>query len=66
MDLPPEEIAYQQAHITQDRRPALIVLCSIFTGLAVLLFVLRIAARRLLDAGIALDDWLSFISTVRI
>lgn len=66
MDLPPEEIAYQNAHITQDRRPALIVLCSIFTGLALLLFLLRILARRVVNAGIGLDDWLAFISTVRI
>lgn len=65
MDLPPEEIAYQQAHIDEDRTGALIALCTVFTSLAVLLFLIRILARRLLNAGIGLDDWLAFISTVR-
>lgn len=63
--LPPGETAYEEAHINENHGPLLIVLCSVFSGLAVLLFCLRILARRVLHAGVAQDDWLALVATVR-
>ena len=61
---PPSEIAYQEAHISDNRSTLLIVICSVFTGAAVLSFIFRILARQTTQAHIGLDDYLSLGATV--
>lgn len=62
--LPPGEIASEEAHINQNDGPLLIILCSVFTGVAVFFACLRMTSRRVLHVGIARDDWLALVATV--
>lgn len=62
--LPPEEIAYQMAHIDDNWSYTLQVLCSVFTGLAVVMFGVRLFSRYTTKAYLGWDDWLGFLATV--
>lgn len=62
--IPPSEIASEEAHINENHGPLLIALCTIFTGLAFLLFALRVFARRVSRSGFASDDWLALLALV--
>ena len=57
--LPPEIIAYQEAHIHETRTPVLIGVCSVFTGLVLLTLGLRLASRALAGVKLGLDDYLA-------
>ena len=61
---PPEEIAYQTAHIKDNRSTLLMVVSSLFTGAATLSFVIRIIARRVSRAPLGWDDYLSCAATI--
>ncbi|KAL1979196.1 hypothetical protein VTN96DRAFT_6518 [Rasamsonia emersonii] len=63
-NLPPSEIAYQEAHINDNRSTSLIVVCSIFTGAALLSMLLRLLARRVSRTSLGLDDYFSLATTI--
>jgi uncharacterized protein (DUF486 family) len=63
-NFPPEEIAYQTAHINEDRSVLVVAVFSVFLGVAILSLILRIIARRVGNSKLALDDYLSIGATV--
>ncbi|KAF2462875.1 uncharacterized protein BDR25DRAFT_385439 [Lindgomyces ingoldianus] len=63
-NFPPEEIAYQTAHISEDRSVLVIAVSLVFLGVVILSLILRITARRVGNSKLALDDYLSIGATV--
>lgn len=61
---PPDEIAYQTAHINDDLSPVIMGLGTTFTAIASLLFITRIVARRVTRVKLGLYDYLSFAGLV--
>ena len=64
MSLSPEEIAYEKAHISDDKTGQIVaanVVCGI---VAVLSVALRFLSRRYANAHLGLDDWLLVVSLV--
>lgn len=61
---PPEEIVYQTSHRSDNRSTLLTAVSSVFTGAAVLSFIVRIISRRVARAKIGWDDYLSFGSAI--
>ena len=62
--LPPSEIAYQEAHINDNLSTTLIAVCNVFTVLAVLSLLARLAARRLARTPLGWDDYLAIAAMV--
>ena len=58
MSLSPEEIAYEEAHIHDNRAYQQIIPLAIFGLLAFASVVLRFIARRSKGVPLGLDDWL--------
>lgn len=50
--------------LKEDHSKILIIVCSVFTGLAVVLLLLRIAARRVKKAPLGLDDHFALAATI--
>ena len=62
--LPPSEIAYETAHINDNLSTTLIVVCNIFTALALLSLIFRLVARRLARASLGWDDYFAIAAMV--
>ena len=62
--LPPEEIAYQEAHIRENKGPVLIGTCVMLLALSTTAVVLRILSRRIKRVKLAADDHLIFLAQV--
>jgi hypothetical protein len=56
--LPPEVIAYQQAHIHENLGPTVIAVASVLLCLDVTAVAARFYARRALKISYGWDDWL--------
>jgi hypothetical protein len=56
--LPPEVIAYQQAHIHENLGPTVIAVASVLLCLDVTTVAVRFYARRALKISYGWDDWL--------
>lgn len=65
MSLSPEEIAYEESHIHDNRAYQLIVPIAIFGFVAFVCVVLRPIARRSSHMSLGLDDFLILASMVR-
>lgn len=63
-NFPPEEIAYQTAHIEDNRSVLITVVASVFTGVALLSLFIRIISRTVTRAKLGADDYLSIGATV--
>lgn len=63
-NLPPSEIAYQQAHIDDNLSTRLIVVCNAFTAMALATLFTRLASRRLTGAALGWDDYLATAASV--
>lgn len=59
-----QALAYQQAHINEDRGPALAAAFIVLMTLATLAVILRLLARRLIKAPLKADDWTMVLSLV--
>ena len=57
MSLPPSELAYQEAHIQDDRSLGLKVTFVIGLVISTVVVALRILSRRVLKAPLKADDW---------
>ena len=66
MSLSPEEIAYQEANINDDRQPEFIIASVICLTAAYTAVALRFFARRLVKAGLQIDDWVILTALVRV
>ena len=64
LDLPPGEIAYQEAHIRDNRGPAIIGVCSMLLLLSTTAVILRVVARRIKMVKLGADDFLIFFAEV--
>ena len=62
--LPPEEIAYQEAHIRENKGPILIGTCVMLLALSTTTVILRIISRRIKRVKLAADDYLIFLAQV--
>ena len=62
--LPPDEIAYEEAHINDNRGPILVGVTTILLVLGILAALGRFASRRMTKAALATDDWLVLFSLV--
>ena len=62
--LPPLEIAHQQAHIHDNLSTTLIVVCNLFTAVALATLSARLIARRLTGVVLGLDDYLATAASV--
>ena len=62
--LPPEEIAYQEAHIRENKGPILIGTCVMLLALSTTTVILRIVSRRMKRVKLAADDHLIFLAQV--
>jgi hypothetical protein len=60
----PEQTAYMQAHIHDDRRAWFVGANSAFLALAYLSVALRFVSRMKIGTKIGLDDWLIFAAAV--
>ena len=65
MSLSQEEIAYEEAHINQDRAYQQIVPIAIFGFLAFVCVIFRIAGRKIGRIALGLDDYLIIASMVQ-
>lgn len=62
--LPQSELDQQKAHIGDNRSTTVIAISSLFTAVAVLSLIARLAARRLARVSIGWDDYLATLTTV--
>ena len=60
----PAQIAYMEAHISDDRRPGLIASVVIPLSIATIAVALRFIARRRVRVPLLADDWLILASLV--
>ena len=63
-NLPPQELAYQQAHIHEDRGPIVIGVCASLFILSTSAVILRVVARRRKKVKLAWDDYSIFLAEV--
>ena len=61
----PAELMYMEKHITDDRRPDVIVANAMCLGIALIAVVLRIWSRRLAKVQFGLDDYSVVLALVR-
>lgn len=57
-------MATDESHLEEDHSTRLIILSNFFTGVAAVLFVLRILARHMKRTPLALDDHLAMVATI--
>ena len=62
--IPPEDLAYQRAHIHEERKPVIIAVCVALLVLGMLTVILRIVARGIRKVEFAADDYLIFLAQV--
>ncbi|KAI1423462.1 hypothetical protein F5Y12DRAFT_529579 [Xylaria sp. FL1777] len=62
--LPPSEIQYQEAHLSENESPAIIAVSTIFAAVALITFLLRVAARYVTAAHFGLDDGFALASVI--
>ncbi|KAI8959968.1 hypothetical protein F5Y11DRAFT_284916 [Daldinia sp. FL1419] len=60
--IPQQEIDYQEAHINDNQSVVIIGVCSAFVGLAVLVFFIRLFARKVSGVPLGWDDYLAIAS----
>ena len=61
----PEDIAYQEQNINDNRGAVILVTVSIISAFALLAVILRLAARKLNHAAWHLDDYIMVAAMVR-
>lgn len=66
MLIPPDQVAYQQAHIQENNRVEILAVVSVLSGLATLAIFLRVYVRRSTGAGFRTDDYLIFAAGVSV
>lgn len=59
-----EAIAYQKAHIDDDKRLSLIITMAVFLCAALAAAALRLMARKITNAGLKIDDWMLLVGLV--
>lgn len=64
MSLTPQAIAYQEAHIGEDRKGDIIAAAAICLFAASTATILRFVSRQLAKAALKLDDWLLVVGLV--
>ena len=64
MSLPPEELAYQEAHIHEDRSTGLTVAYVIALVVSTITVALRIVARRISKTPLKADDFTIILALV--
>ena len=64
MSLPPEELAYQQAHAGESRVQEITIATIVCLATAWFSVFLRLIARRIVRAGIQADDWMILAGVV--
>lgn len=62
----PEQVAYQTAHIHEDRRPNILAATSSLTVLSTLAIFLRVYVRWSTRAGLRADDYTIFAAGVSV
>lgn len=62
--LSPSELAYQEAHISEDRAPKLVAAVAVLVTLSSIAIILRVATRIVTKVGFAADDFVIFIAWV--
>lgn len=62
--MPPEELAYQKAHIADDRRADIIIAIAVCLPVAYVAVILRIMSRRVAAVPLLADDWTMMIALV--
>ena len=65
MSLPPAELAYQEAHIHDDRSAGLTVAYVIAFTVSTITVALRIVARRISKTALKADDFTIILALVR-
>ena len=65
MSLSPQEIAYQEAHIDDDRRVNVVISMVICRTAAWIAVVLRLVSRRLAKCHLQMDDYMILVGLVR-
>ena len=65
MSLSPQEIAYQQAHIDDDRRVDVVISMIICLTAAWTSVVLRLISRRIAKCRLEMDDYMILVGLVR-
>ena len=66
MSLPPEALAYQTAHINDDRGPEVIAVDAVLTILATVAIGLRFLVRWRTHVGFKADDYTILLAGVRV
>ena len=64
MSLPPEELAYQEAHIHEDRSTGLTVAYVVALVVATITVALRLVARRISSTALKADDFTIILALV--
>ena len=65
VELAPDELAYQRAHIDQNLGPTITIVCAIFASLSLIATALRFLSQLRNKARLQHDDWLCIPSLVR-
>ncbi len=65
-NIPQSEIDYQLAHIDDNFSTVIIGISSAFVGLAVVVFITRLIARRVSGAHLGWDDYFAIAAIVRL
>ena len=63
-DLPPSEVAYEEAHLSDDRGPLVVGVSGLLMGVVVVIVSLRFIARRTRHMPLLTDDWLALVGMV--
>ena len=61
----PQEIAYQEAHITDDKTGSIIAANATCYAIGIIAVALRFLSRRISKIKYELDDWLVVVGLVR-
>lgn len=64
-DFSKQEIGYELAHATDDRRPSLIAAYAVCLSLAYVAVTLRFISRRKSKNALMADDWMLVVGLVR-
>jgi hypothetical protein len=64
MSLPADELAYQEAHIHDNKQSQLIVSSAICMSLALIAVPLRFWSRRIGGSKLGADDWMIIVGLV--
>ena len=59
VNVTPQDIAYQEAHITEDRGPQIVGVSSFLIAITTIVVLLRFVARKARHLAFEWDDWLS-------